>query len=168
MRSLRVIMRSMVEQEVEPTKLVCFDLQGQEYAADIQCINESLPRRPIAKVPLTPSWLLGIINLRGDVVAVLDLSLYLGLGPTVTHASTRVIVAQHEHRRVGFLCDNLRDLRVLDTESMQAPPATLSNQAAATLSGVVPLPDGSALQILNIPALFESKQLAAFRRGATS
>lgn len=154
------------EQNDQPAKLVCFDLQGQEFAADIHCVKESLPPRPIARVPLTPVWLLGIINLRGDIVALIDLSALLGMPQTQLHANSRVIITQVEGRRLGFVCDGLRSLRTIPSDKIQSTPATLAPECAGKLAGVYPLPHGTALQILNVPALFNSPEITAFRRGA--
>ena len=149
----------------ELTKLVCFLLQGQEYAADIFFVKESLKMRPITKVALTPSWLAGIINLRGDVVAVLDLSLFLGMPKTEITPNTRIVVATHEGRRAGLLCDSLSDLRKHDLAELQPPPATLDETASAILSGVLTLDNDKPLRVLDLGALFESRELASFRRG---
>ncbi len=154
------------EQIPRPAKLVCFELQGQEYAADIHSIKESLPQRPIARVPLTPLWLTGIINLRGDVVAIVDLSLFLGMARTKISTDSRIIIAQSEGRTLGLVCDSLRMLRTIDIDQVQATPATLAPSCAAMLEGVLPLSDGSTLQILNISAIVNSKELTTFRRGA--
>ncbi|MBL4637115.1 MAG: purine-binding chemotaxis protein CheW [Kofleriaceae bacterium] len=154
------------EQIPRPAKLVCFELQGQEYAADIHCVRESLPQRPIARVPLTPQWLTGIINLRGDVVALIDLSLFLGMARTKMSTDSRIIIAQCEERRLGLVCDSLRMLRTIDMEQVKSTPATLAPSCAAMLEGVLPLPDGTTVQILNISAIFNSQELTAFRRGA--
>ncbi|HUH04251.1 MAG TPA: chemotaxis protein CheW, partial [Kofleriaceae bacterium] len=64
----------------DAAKLVCFFLAGQEYAAPITEVKETMLLRPITRVFLTPPWLAGIINLRGDVVAVIDLARLLGQG----------------------------------------------------------------------------------------
>lgn len=156
-----------VEQEVqaERTKLVCFLLQGQEFAADIAYVKESLTLRPITHVALTPDWLAGIINLRGDVVAVLDLSLFLGMAKTPIGTSTRIVVATHKGKRAGFLCDKLCDLRIADLSALEAPPATLDDTSAAVLAGVLTLDDDLPLRVLDLGALFESRELASFRRG---
>jgi purine-binding chemotaxis protein CheW len=153
------------EGEAERTKLVCFLLQGQEYAADIHFVKESLTLRPITRVALTPGWLAGVINLRGDVVAIIDLSLFLTMPQTQTGTNTRIVVARHEGRRVGFLCDKLCDLRTLDLGAMQVPPTTLDSSSTSILSGVLTLDGGHALRVLDLGALFESPELASFRRG---
>ncbi len=156
-----------VEHEGQPehSKLVCFLLQGQEFAADIAFIKESLTMRPITNVALTPDWLAGIINLRGDVVAVLDLSLFLGMPETRRGPSTRIVVATHEGRRAGFLCDKLCDLRTHNLANLEPTPVTLDDASAAVLAGVITLDDGQPLRVLDLGALFESRELASFRRG---
>ena len=157
-----------LEQEVGGRKLVCFQLHDQEYAADIRFIKESLTYRPITKVPLTPAWLAGIVNLRGDVVAIIDISLFLGMRPTRLSPETRIVVARYQQRRIGFLCDRLCDLRIESLAGLQPPPTTLPEESTAILSGVLTLEDGRALRVLDLVALFESHQLAAFRRGERS
>ncbi len=152
----------------ERTGLVCFLLAGQEYAADIQVVSESLTPRPITKVALTPSWLAGIINLRGDVVAILNLGVFLGLPQDAPSANSRIIIAKHEGRRAGFLCDQLCDVRRHDLSNLQPPPSTLKDSAAMMLSGVLTLEDGHAVRILDLEALFESRELATFRRGESA
>lgn len=161
----------MVEHEEEvggPSKLVCFQLHGQEYAADIRFIKESLTYRPITKVPLTPAWLAGIVNLRGDVVAIVDLSQFLGMRATRLGPETRIVVARYQQRRMGFLCDRLCDLRIASLADLQPPPTTLPEESTAILAGVLTLEGGRALRVLDLIALFESNQLAAFRRGERS
>jgi len=153
------------EGQEELTKLVCFLLQGQEYAADIFFVKESLKMRPITRVALTPSWLAGIINLRGDVVAVIDLSLFLGMPKTEISSNTRIVIATHEGRRAGLLCDALCDLRNHDLTTLQPSPSTLDEAAASILAGVLTLENDKPLRVLDLGALFESRELASFRRG---
>ncbi len=153
------------EGQAELTKLVCFLLQGQEYAADIFFVKESLKMKPITRVALTPGWLAGIINLRGDVVAVIDVSLFLGMPKTEISSSTRIVVATHKGRRAGLLCDALCNLRNHDLATLQPPPATLDESASSVLAGVLTLEDDKPLRVLDLGALFESRELASFRRG---
>ncbi len=150
------------------TKLVCFLLQDQEYAAHISHVKESLKLRPITRVALTPPWLAGIMNLRGDVVAVLDLSLFFGMSATEVTSRTRIVVATFEGKRLGILCDALCDVRSLDLENVQPPPPTLDEAAATILAGVITLENNKPLRVLDLPALFKSNELASFRRGDTT
>ena len=140
-------------------KLVCFFLHGQEYAADIGDVVETLAVRPITRVFLTPAWMAGVMNLRGDVVAVLDLARLIGMPPTLITDDSRIVLARHERRRAGLLVDGLAELRALDLGLLEPPPATLSAEVANLLRGVVTVQGGEVVRLLDLPALFESDKL---------
>ncbi len=146
------------------TKLVCFYLHGQEYAADINDIKETMLVRPITHVFLTPSWLSGIINLRGDIVAVIDLAQLLGLPPTVHTDTSRIVIATHRDRVGGILVDRMAELRNLDLDQLQPAPSVLAPDGAALLRGIATLDDGEAVRVLDLGNLFESERLRAFQR----
>jgi purine-binding chemotaxis protein CheW len=145
-----------------PTKLVCFYLHGQEYAAEIAAVKETMTMRPLTRVFLTPSWLAGIINLRGDIVAVLDLAQLIGHGPTVITDDSRIIVVQQADRSAGLIADRLAELRTLDVDSLQSPPMTLPDEAASLLRGIATVEDGRALRVLALDHLFDSERLRVF------
>jgi purine-binding chemotaxis protein CheW len=142
-------------------KLVCFFLHGQEYAADIANVVETLAVRPVTRVFLTPPWLAGIMNLRGDVVVVLDLSRLLGMAPTVITDESRIVLARHAGRRAGLLVDGLAELRAAPPDRLEPAPVTLAPEVAALLSGILTFSPGEVVRILDLPALFESESLQA-------
>ncbi len=148
------------------TKLVCFFLRGQEYAANIEHVKETMLVRPITRVFLTPPWLSGIINLRGDIVAVLDLAQLLGLPATNVTDESRILIAQQEGKSAGLLVDRMAELRTLDLGSLQPPPPTLPIETSALLLGLATIEDGAAVRVLDLPALFESDRLRAFERAS--
>jgi purine-binding chemotaxis protein CheW len=125
--------------------------------------------RPLSRVILTPAWLAGIINLRGDVVAVIALARLLGQAPTPLTDDSRIVITRHEPaegrtRTAGVLVDRMAELRTLPLDALQPPPTTLAADAAELLRGIATLAGGAALRILDLPALFESERLIAFRR----
>ncbi|HWM86519.1 MAG TPA: chemotaxis protein CheW [Kofleriaceae bacterium] len=142
-------------------KLVCFLLHGQEYAADIANVVETLAVRPVTRVFLTPPWLAGIMNLRGDVVVVLDLSRLLGMAPTLVTDESRIVLARHAGRRAGLLVDGLAELRIAPQGKLEPPPVTLSPDVAGLLRGILTVSPGEVVRILDLPALFESESLEA-------
>jgi purine-binding chemotaxis protein CheW len=142
-------------------KLVCFLLNGQEYAADIANVVETLAVRPITRVFLSPAWLAGIMNLRGDVVAVLDLARLLGMAPTIVTDDSRIVLARHAERRAGLLVDRLAELRVADLDDIEPAPITLAPEVAQLLRGIVTSASGDVVRVLDLPALFESDTVAS-------
>jgi purine-binding chemotaxis protein CheW len=139
-------------------KLVCFFLHGQEYAADIAEVVETLAVRPITRVFLTPPWLAGIMNLRGDVVAILDLARLLGMPPTLLTDDSRIVLCRHQGRKAGLLVEGLAELRVLDLGAVEPPPATLPAEVANLLRGILTV-QGEVVRLLDLSALFESEKL---------
>ncbi len=152
----------------ETTKLVCFYLHDQEYAAHIREIKETLVMRPITRVFLTPNWLSGILNLRGDIVAVLDLALLLGLPASMITDDSRIIVARYESKSstklVGVIADQLGELRDIDLTTLDSPPAILPEKVTELLRGIATVDDDKPLRVLDMSALFESERLNTFRR----
>lgn len=139
-------------------KLVCFVLGGQEYGAAIAEVKETLTLRPITRVFLTPPWLAGIMNLRGDVVPVIDLGRFLGLPPFVASDEARIVLAQRGTTRAGLLVDALAELRVADLDALEPAPATLPPEVARLYRGLASI-DGALVRVLDLAALFDHDRL---------
>jgi purine-binding chemotaxis protein CheW len=144
--------------------IVCFELRGQRLGCPIAQVKETLVVRPITRVFLTPTWVSGIINLRGDIVAVLDLGAFLGLGATVLESETRIVITRSAERVAGLLVDRLAEVRAVDLERLEPPPATLAPEIAGLLAGVATLPGGAPLAVLDLGKLFDSDRLRELAR----
>ena len=149
-------------------RVVCFWLARQQFAAPIGHVKETIVLRPITRVFLSPAWLAGIINLRGDVVAVVDLPSFFGLGPCALGKDARIVIAhsgEPERKRAGFLVDRLGEVKVVPLGSLQ-PPALLATEHGSLAQGLVTEDGGAPLTILDVPRIFESERLRAFQRKA--
>lgn len=152
-------------------KLLCFFLANQEYGAPITEVKETLLVKPITPVFLTPPWLSGIINLRGDVLAVIDLAQLLGQPPTELTDDSRIVVLlwrdpEDDNARpklAGILVDRMAELRSVDLDTLETPPATLTPRGAELLRGVATIEDGAPLCVLDLPALMTSERMRAFQ-----
>ena len=143
---------------------VCFRLSGQELALPIGDVKETIRPRPVTPVFHTPPFVLGLINLRGEVVSVLDVAQLLALPPTIVGPETRVLVVQHGPK-AGIVVDSLSEVRTLAEESVRPPPATLDRDVAALLRGVVSLEAGP-VSILDLERIFDAETLRPFRRAS--
>src|SRR5215831_17419623 len=139
--------------------LVSFDVRGQRLGCPISQVKETIVVRPITRVFLTPPWVAGIINLRGDIVCVLDLGAFIGLGPTTGGAGARIVIARSGARLAGLLVDRLADVRAADLAALEPAPPTLAGDLAALLHGVLTLPGGAPLALLDLGKLFDSDRL---------
>jgi purine-binding chemotaxis protein CheW len=152
------------EPKPEPVRLVCFDLDGQEFGLIIDSVKETLTMRPLTSVYLTPRWVLGIINLRGDVVPLLDLAELLGMAATPVRDDSRIVIVDHGGLLAGVVVDALGELRRVDLAELAAPPSTLSEETREIISGVWTTEGGSALRVLDLDALFASDRIKALAR----
>jgi purine-binding chemotaxis protein CheW len=146
---------------------VCFFLGRQRFGADIGHVKETITVRPITRVFFTPAWIAGIINLRGDVVAIIDLKALLGIGETELAGDTRIVIARVQAagkvRTAGLLVDRLADVAAVDAAALEAPPATLPPETASYTAGITGA-GGEPLALLDLAKLFESDRLLQFTR----
>jgi purine-binding chemotaxis protein CheW len=153
-------------------QLVCFALADQVFGVPIDLVKEAVALRPITPVFLVPDFVRGIMNLRGEVVAVLDLARMLGFRATSISDHSRVVVVRHglgrEGARItGLLADNLRGVREVGTGEVQPPPATLPAGVADYVRGVVSAAERPLL-VLDLERVLGAEALAPFTGAATN
>jgi purine-binding chemotaxis protein CheW len=145
-------------------KAICFWLSGQELGVPIEQVKETIVLRPITHVFLTPPWVAGLINLRGDVVAVLDLAGLLGLPSTGFTDETRIVITRHDGKTAGLIVDRLAEARGYDPGRLEPPPPTLAPEAAELVAGVATQENGAPLVLLDLAKLYHSERLKPFSR----
>jgi len=138
-------------------RLVCFEVRGQELALPIGDVRETLPVHPITRVFLTPACLAGVFSLRGEIVAVIDLAVLLGLPRTEIGDDSRIVVVENQHGTAGIVVDRLRDLRTIDT-ALDPPPPNLPADVANLLAGVAATPTGT-VRVLDAHAILTAEPL---------
>jgi purine-binding chemotaxis protein CheW len=110
----------------QETQYLTFHLAGEEYAVGILAVKEIIPCGALTKVPQTPASICGVINLRGNVVPVVDLAVKFGLGASaLTHRSCIVIVEvalDSEPTTMGILADSVSQVMDFSADDVVAPP----------------------------------------------
>lgn len=117
-------------------------------------------RTPSGPLPHAPAYVLGMINLRGAVLPVLDLSSRLGLPPRSPDVSSVVVVAELGDRPVGLLVDAVCDIITVDRAQIQAPPE-LGRDCAADRSGASITLGDEIVTLLNLENALPEAGLAA-------
>lgn len=136
---------------------ISFSLDGQSYGVDIARVREVLSEVQIEPVPGAPEAVLGVINLRGQIVTVLDLRAWLGRNATLSIA--RVMVLEHAGAILGLAVDAVTDVLRLVSEDIKPVPRTGDEQKTQLIEGLVSRDDG-LLTLVNFDALIGSEQLA--------
>jgi purine-binding chemotaxis protein CheW len=96
-----------------PTSVILLRLEGHEYALPLACVVEVVRMAALAPVPDAPAHVLGLLDLRGRVVPVLDLRRRLGLAPAEPGLSTPICVVEAGGRGFGLVADAVTDVRPL-------------------------------------------------------
>lgn len=113
----------MTESEnTDSLELLTFRLADQEYSLDIMSVREIRGWTRTTPLPHAPSYMKGVINLRGTVLPVMDLAQRLGLEPREHNDRNVIIVVSHNQSMTGLLVDAVSDIVALTTDELQPPP----------------------------------------------
>lgn len=141
------------------SRWVCFGLSSQLYGLPIGEVQEVLAGTSIEPVPGTTPLVLGVINLRGSVVTVVDLRRHFGF-PAEDSEQTRIIVVDHGSESLGLCVDRVADVRKLADGAIKPAPVTGSGSAEAGVRGMVSR-SGELLTLLDLPRLLPQLTLLA-------
>lgn len=117
---------NIIHDDAESTFLT-FDLDGQTFAVAVMRVREILDTQPLTRLPNAPHDILGVIDVRGESIPIVDLTARLGMGSAVEGPDTRMIVFEIERggegpRPVGVLADRVRDVCRIEPADIEAAP----------------------------------------------
>ena len=136
--------------DTDSVELLTFQLSNQEYALDIMSVREIRGWTKATPLPHAPSFMRGVINLRGTVLPVMDLAERLGL-PARAHSDRNVIiVVKHDDVMTGLLVDAVSDIIALNVSDMQPPPDG-ATQGALNVIRSLTLIDERMIRVLDLP-----------------
>jgi len=148
------------------SKFVTFNLDAETYALPISQVREVLEFSTVTKVPQMPPFVLGVINLRGNVLPVVDMRQKFGMGRTEKTLETRVIVVEvtvdDEPTVLGALADAVRDVMDLDVADLRPPPKIGARLRTEFIRGVGRKDDDFVI-ILDIEQVFSLEELTTFQ-----
>jgi purine-binding chemotaxis protein CheW len=145
-----------------------FTLERELFALDIASVREVLELANITRVPRTPDFIRGVINLRGRAVPVVDLKLKFGLGETVRTVNTCIIIVEvcldGEDTVLGALADSVQEVYDMESSQIEPPPRMGTPIKADFIRGMGKSGDQFII-ILEIGKVFTSLELAGFGLG---
>lgn len=136
---------------------VTFHMEGETYGVNVMQVQEVLRATEIAPVPGAPNYVLGIINLRGNVVTVLDIRKRFGLEPRQADESTRIIIVESQGQTTGMMVDSVAEVEDVETEEIDIAPNVGSDDASKYIDGVVNR-DKSLLILVNVDRVLEEEE----------
>ncbi len=128
---------SEAEQKLDPImQWVTFRLGDEKYGINVMQVQEVLRITEIAPVPGAPSYVLGIINLRGNVVTVIDTRSRFGLMPKEPDDSTRIVIIESEGHIIGIQVDSVAEVADLRASEIETAPNVGNEESSKYIQGV--------------------------------
>ena len=139
-------------------ELITFGISGQLFGIDIMAIREIRAWSPVTRLPRVPDYVAGVVNLRGAVLPVIDLSLRLGWPPTETTPRNPIIVTMIDGQSRGLIVHDVSDIVSLDSNDLQQPDTIVQDHITHFLEGVAPIGDDMVM-VLDLKRLMGTEEL---------
>ncbi len=136
-------------------EILAFQLAWENYGIETGFVREVHPLQELTPIPCTPSFVLGVINLRGELCPVIELKRLFGLPPSGITNVTSAIILHDETMEFGLLADVILGVQLLDLDELREPPATFSGINASFLKGVT----GERLAVLDARTILAHPRL---------
>ncbi|MCH7482421.1 MAG: chemotaxis protein CheW [Chloroflexi bacterium] len=141
-------------------QLVIFDLAAEAYGVDISTVREIIRMQEITRMPRTPEYVEGVINLRGKVTPVVDLRKRFGLAEAEGDSQhQRIVVVDTGTRSMGFVVDAVSEVLRVPVGSIEPPSSVVTSADSDYLVGIVKLPD-RLISLLDLERLLEGFEAA--------
>jgi purine-binding chemotaxis protein CheW len=141
-------------------ELIAFRIGAQEFTVNIMNVREIRGWTAATPMPHTPSYIKGVINLRGAVLPIIDLSARLGMKPAEPTPRHVIIVAQLGPQVVGLLVDAVSDILTITDESIQPVPEVASDLEKSFARGVIAL-ESRMICLVELEAIFPQSESEA-------
>ena len=141
-------------------ELISFRVADQEYCVDIMAVREIRGWSPATPLPQSPDYVRGVLNLRGAILPVMDLSARLGISPVSPTERHVIVVVRSGERLVGLLVDAVSDILAVDQGAMQDPPDLAGDRLKGFVTKVITL-EGRLISEIALERLLPERDLAA-------
>jgi len=139
------------------TQLVVFVMENEEFACSINNVREVLKMIKVTPLPRSLDFVEGVINMRGDVLPVIDLRKRFGLPEAERTDESRIIIVEVEERMVGLIVDSVREVLSMPSEQIQDAPSQVAGGKTDLIMGVGKLED-RMLIILDLDRILTTEE----------
>jgi purine-binding chemotaxis protein CheW len=142
------------------SELIAFNIGEQQFCLSTAAVREIRGWTAVTPLPHAPPFVLGVVNLRGVVLPIVDLAVRLGFPPSQPTARHAIIVAEVGNQVAGLLVDGVSDIFTADDAQIQPTPEIAAETANLYLRGVIAM-DGRLIGVIDIVNLLPATELAA-------
>ena len=153
-----------ITDQVTGGKFLTFFLDEEEYGLEILTVQEILGLMPITRVPRTPEYVMGVVNLRGKVIAVVDLRLKFGMEAIEATELTCIIVVQTRGILFGLVVDRVSEVVDLVSQNIEDAPSFGADVDTDYIMGIGKAEDGVTI-LLDIDRVLSPEELSELSEG---
>ena len=150
-------MAMAVDTAQEEKQLVVFDLDSESYGVDIGAVREIIRMQEITRVPRTPEFVEGVINLRGKVIPVVDLRKRFGLAVGEQNKDNRIVVVDIGGQDIGVVVDAVTEVLRIFTSAIEPPSSVITSADSEYLLGIAKL-DDKMIILLELESVLSEKE----------
>ena len=151
----KALAKARVERDDANLEVVVFKLAHERYALELTHIREVHPLKELTPLPGTPDFVLGIVNIRGRILSVIDIKRFFDLPEKGLTDLNQVIILQSDEMEFGILADEILGTSSIPASNIQASLPTLTGIRAEYLKGVT----GDRLVILDADRLLSGEKI---------
>jgi purine-binding chemotaxis protein CheW len=145
-------------------RVLAFSLGGENYCAEIHQIRSVVRIESITRIPGAPDFVIGVTNLRGQILPVIDIRSFFGLAQRKRTEKNRVIVSDVTGSAIGIMADEVKQAMEIEEAAIQPPLATVSEKLAAYTKGQVQV-GSDILIMLDLDKALRSEEIERLRKG---
>lgn len=141
-------------------QIVCFKIGQEEYGIEILKVQEILKLPKVTKIPKSADFIIGLIDLRGQVIPIIDLSRKFGIGDLDGNSKLRAIVVDINGKKVGLAIDSVSHVIKVDSKDIEPPPPIVKGISGRYIIGIAKVESGFVV-ILDISQIFSMDEISA-------
>jgi len=146
--------------ETDTLEIIAFHLHDQEFCVKTTTIREIRGWAPSTPIPHAPKDVVGVMNLRGTVIPIIDLAYKLGMQSTAANERSAIVVTEVKNMIIGMLVDKVSDILTIKSSDVQPAPEITTSFDKAFTDGIIARENGM-ICFLNLAKMFQDQEALA-------
>ncbi|HOP41396.1 MAG TPA: chemotaxis protein CheW [Geobacteraceae bacterium] len=143
-----------MDRDIQEIKVVCFRLGRDSYALDIMRVREIIKPQSLSGLTEAPSFVEGVINLRGSFIPVVDLRKIFGIAEGVADEKCRLLIVVVDHQPIALIVDSVNEVASIPVSDLRPPPSVVKVAGYRYLIGVC-LVKNELVMLVNLDKIFD-------------
>lgn len=152
------MLKNDLRSKIMSTQMVVFTLSTETYAVEVSAVEAIIKLQAITKVPHAPTHVVGVTNLRGNIVPVIDLKKRLSLPITESTNDTRIIVAIMQDSKIGMVVDSVSQVVEIDDAQIEQTPQMSTSIDSSYIRGIVKI-ENLLVIMLDLEKVFSEEKM---------